>query len=49
VAAVLPFTIGKALNRSVSLIAIAAIIAQQARRFTLFNPDIRIWWSSAEP
>jgi len=45
--AVLPFTIGKAIEYSVSLIAIAAIIALAGTTVYLyFTRDLRIWWSS---
>lgn len=45
--AVLPFTVGKAIEYSVSLIAIAAIIALAGTTVYLyFKRDIRIWWSS---
>jgi putative membrane protein len=45
--AVLPFTIGKAIEYSVSLIAIAAIIALAGTTVYLYlTRDTRIWWSS---
>jgi len=45
--AVLPFTVGKAIEFSVSLITIAAIIALAGMTVYLyFTRDIRIWWSS---